>query len=203
MSDRWGASINALLRPDSRPTGRTRSAFIDRARGLAVALMICDHALLIFGAPAVLRLGPTRAAMPIFAVLVGTLFRRFRWRWAGIGVVGLVFTVALPGLGTPNILIQLTVAAAVLELLPYAWTLPALVLCVTSWANFGLWMPAPGFAYPMLSVVALTLIGRLIPRSAWSWAKRLPAWLELLGRYPLTAYCLHVLALVTLRVVTR
>lgn len=182
--------------PAATPTTRTRSVGLDRLRGLAVVLMVLDHLLLVGGlAGHPLRETLTRAAMPLFAVLAGHLCRRYSWRWAGVFLVGAFLPGAVPWIDAPNILCWLSLGAALVALgrrYPVVYPL-VMVLALTLFANgYG---ATPGSFQP-LAVWALMVVGALLHRP---WLETLgrcvPDQLRPFGRYPLTLYVGHLLAL--------
>jgi surface polysaccharide O-acyltransferase-like enzyme len=178
-----------------RPTLRTpaRSVALDRLRGLAISLMILDHLLLVAAAPGWWRDTITRAAMPLFFVVAGHLLHRLSWRHLFVAGIGLVLPV-VTFVEDPNVLLIYALAApAVVIARRYALGLPLLlVAAVTVCANN---VPTIGTSYNPAALLALLCIGAGLDRSLFAHARRLPAALGHLGRYPLTVYVGHVLLL--------
>jgi hypothetical protein len=175
-----------------------RSAAVDAVRGLAVLLMVGDHlcATLAPGSvwAGVYRLTLGRLAMPLFFLLSGSLVRRLSWRHAGVLAVGLVLPVLAPWVDAPNVLVWYAAGAALLVLFArQGWPLwllllPALVLYANGWTT------ALGTSYQPWALFALMAVGQLVGRQAWARMPS-PGPLRLLGRWPLSVYVGHVLAL--------
>lgn len=171
-----------------------RSSAIDRMRGLAIVLMCLDHLMLVLELNPLLRWGPTRLAMPLFMLIAGSLITRLTWRHLAIGVIGLGLPLFVPWTGQPNILFCYAIGAAVVVVSRrLGGPVPVILLagCIamlTNGLDFG--------SYPVLGVVALVLLGSMLPRGVWEpVGSHLPEWLEWLGRWPLTIYVGHLLYL--------
>lgn len=184
-----------------------RRESIDRLRGLAMALMMLGHLLAVLDAGEWVRLTLTRGSLPIFAAVTGYLLADRRPRWGRVGQVagvGLFASAAVDYAGVPglNAVDPLLVIAAALCCWPLVVRWPVLVVLVGT-------VQAVTYAglydgYQIGEVLALNAAGVLLRRSAsphdldaarWT-AGRLPAVLGTIGRRPLTAYALHLAALV-------
>lgn len=163
-------------------------------RGLAILLMLLDHAAYVAG-PAEVRMTVGRLAMPLFFVLAGAFATRLTDRQLLAGVIGLPLTAIAPWAGEPNILVQYALCAVVLVALQRVrvplWVVVVLPLVFA--ANHWLWTPAGG--YEMAALLGLMALGRL---AGVGWAVRfggwLPGWLAVIGARPLTWYVGNVLA---------
>lgn len=179
----------------ARPQGK-RLPGVDALRGLAVVLMVADHLALSMGLGGFWRLTFTRAALPIFAVLAGSLARTSRpigRRWAWVGITApLVAVLPVPGV-FPDVLLLLGLGAIVVACVPRpAWPV-VLVVCMLQPSTWPI--PAPWTGYQPGLVVGLVLVGALCGRT---WLDRLPpgpAWLRWLGKHPLTLYIGHLVVL--------
>lgn len=185
---------NGVVAP---PAVRVRSRALDAVRGLAIVLMICDHLLIwqSWGWP--LRLTVTRASMPLFFVVSGHLVRRLTWRHAAILGIGLLLPFVVPWIDAPNVLAWYVIGAVVIvqtrRLAP--WLLPVLVAVpLVQYANL-LDVHPVGTGYMPSALVGLMAFGALLPRAWFSWGDRLPRALALAGRFPLSVYVGHLLAL--------
>lgn len=169
---------------------------LDRLRGLAIACMVADH-LALFAGWGLLRETVGRVALPLFFVLAGHLLQRLSWRHLGIGLLGLLLPVAAPWVDAPNVLLAYAVLAPLLVWAPGPrWAAAFLVLALTGLANGWGAVPAGTNAYPLLALLALMCAGRLVPRFELArLGAPLPRFLEVVGRYPVTLYAAHVLAL--------
>lgn len=183
-----------------------RLAGLDRLRGLAVLLMVADHALLVGGAPNVWRLGPTRAALPLFCLIAGALSgslsaRRVE-RLAHVGSSGAVAVVLWVWLGLAQLDVLLLLAAGlvVVAVVPARWrwlTMAVAIVQPFTWPD--------GLAgYELGTVVALLLVGVEVGRDRLDWiGGRLPGWLSWCGRWPLSVYVGHLALLAVLVEVSR
>lgn len=182
----------------------SRIAAVDRARGLAVLLMLLDHALVLVQFRAhelvqwayALRMTVTRASLPLFCLCTGVLlhFRRSSRRLLDVALVALVLNVALDvvpiGIGSPEILgVWSLVMLGSVWLL--RWPVPVVVLGVlqatiwqVGWAGY-----EPGL------VAAFVAVGVLAGRPALAWADALPAWVGAVGSRPLRWYVGHLVVL--------
>lgn len=181
----------------------SRSAALDRLRGLAIAVMVLDHVALLLGPTGwLLQVTVGRLAMPLFFVISGHLVRRLSWRTAGIAALGAVLPLVFGWLDSPNVLLWyaagavLIVAAQRLRV-PVAWLLVVLVAVAANG-----WDPQLGTSYRPAAVLALMVIGHLLPRMVLDRAgARLPAWLELGGRRPVSSYVVQAAAVTGLALV--
>jgi peptidoglycan/LPS O-acetylase OafA/YrhL len=178
------------------PDTRARTIELDVLRGFAIACMIVDHTVLVFGGPHVLRLTIGRLALPVFFVLAGNLSRRLSWRTAGTLLLGLGLPLLVPWIDNPNVLAWYALGGCLLwAARGTSWGLPVLAAaCLTSLANGqGL---AFGDGYPGAALVGLMVLGTYVPRSLLVAAgARLPRWLAVLGRWPRAVYVGHLLLL--------
>lgn len=172
---------------------RVRS--LDALRGLAVVFMVVDHVALVAGLP-LLRIMPGRLAMPLFFVLGGHLTTGLRRRHFLILTLGVVLQVLAPWAGPGLVLTSFVIGAWVVAL---AWSmhpgvlwLPIMV-ALTFAANGA---TETALTFDLRSMVALMCAGALLPRSVFLTAGgRLPRWLSVLGRYPLSLYAGHLVLL--------
>lgn len=180
------------------PLTRSRLVGVDRLRGAAIALMIADHLLIVSGHwDAPIRHNVTRAAMPVFAIVAGALWRRMSWRWLGIAAVGFSLMVLIPWAGEPNILLLLAIGAVTLWCCQGRPLLLALFIALplTRYANS---YPADGPGYDMTGVIALMCLGQLVsPLQLDRLGSLIPRWLhlEMPGRWPLSVYVGHLAVL--------
>ena len=171
-----------------------RAQHLDALRGLAVSLMVVDHLALAFGVlPLRLTLG--RLAMPLFFILAGHLSRRVGPRTLWALALGLALPALAPWIDSPNVLAWYAAGVGALAAARYLrlplWLLLALPLTLA--ANG--WGSPVLTGYNPLCLLGLMALGAMLPRASFDWARRLPAPLAVLGRYPLTVYVGHVLAL--------
>lgn len=180
----------------ARQAASPRLAWIDRLRGLAIALMVLDHALVLVDPTNPLRYTLTRLALPLFMVTAATVHRpvtpRRLLHFAPATAVELL--VATPLLGTsPGIV---TTYALVAVLFDHAGPLrqrPGLLL--TLGLIQALYLPLGITGYQPGLVLAWFALGRLAPTDFAAVAPRHLALLEPLGRHPLPWYVGHLLAL--------
>lgn len=175
---------------------RIRLTGLDRLRGLAIATMIVDHVALVAGVE-LLRVTVGRIALPLFFVVAGALVRRVTWRHGATFGIGLALPAVIPWLSYPNVLVSYTLGALLLVIARYVAGRPGvivlLVVLLTAWAN-GWGGGFPG--YPPAALIALMGVGALLGRDEVTKAGRaVPAWLEPVGRWPLTIYVGHLLVL--------
>lgn len=175
---------------------RTRLVAVDRIRGLAIACMIFDHAVVVLHGPQPLRWTLGRLAMPLFFLLGGYLVRRLSWRHGWVFLLGLVLPVIVPWIDSPNVLVWFALGAVLCRLADTrAERWAALVLLLVVAANFPDQRDGTSYAPPMLP--ALMLVGGILRdyhgRAVVGCGDRLPRWLAPLGRYPLSVYAGHLI----------
>jgi hypothetical protein len=193
-----------------------RDTTLDRLRGLAIFLMILDHALVIFLScygwqdwAYQTRRTVTRLSMPLFMLVSGLLVARkgrpsIR-RLPPIFFIGLVFTevvVNIPqlGFGAPDILL-LWLLCLTLYPLWIRWPVEMAVIGILQIVNWPITIDwwrnyQPG------EVLAFLALGALLARRENSLLLRtgahLPRWLAFIGRRPLVWYTAHLTALLVL-----
>lgn len=179
-------------------SGVSRLVGLDRLRGLAILLMVLDHVWMLAGGPVELRWTVTRAAMPLFFVVAGSLVRRLTWRHAWVAWVGLALPLAVPWIDRPNVLVWYAVGAVCVAVAGRSgprglWlALGVLLTVAANGYGAGVW----AHSYEPAATVGLMLVGALAGRgSVAQLGDRLPGWLAWPGRYPLTAYVGHLLVL--------
>lgn len=180
--------------PDVQLAGR--AVHLDALRGLAVLAMVVDHLALYADVP-LLRDTVGRLALPLFFVLGGHLLTRLSPRLLLIGALGLVLPGLAPWVDAPNVLLWYALGAFLLA--PgWRWAgtaVPAGLVVAVALTALANGVTPPAGSYDPLALFALMALGRLLPRPALDWARRLPQSLSLLGRWPLTVYVGHVLLL--------
>lgn len=172
-----------------------RRVELDRLRGLAVLLMIGDHVSILVGL-SLFRVTGGRLAMPLFFILAGHLAGRLSVRHLYVGLLGLVLPVFVVFVDRPNVLFWLALGSAVLWVFRrVGWSVwPLLVVSLTLAANG--WSVHPGsLSYDPVALLALMALGAVIAPESLTWARRLPAWFEVIGRRPLSWYVGHVVFL--------
>lgn len=173
-----------------------RCTAIDNLRGLAIALMILDHLLIVFVNPSSpIRMTITRLAMPIFFVLAGHLCKRLSWRLLLIGVVGVLLPTYVSFIDNPNVLLWYALfAPAIVFLRKYPAALIGIVVfSLTAVANY-MQGSFAGTYYPP-ALFAFMALGAMMTRSlVVDFARYIPK-IPFLGMYPLTIYVVHLLIL--------
>lgn len=186
-------------------SGRTRSVTLDRTRGLAIVLMIADHALVLVDPTHPARYTVTRFALPLFMLCTASTLRRARARTrrlvqvAAVGTgITVLTTIAWPAFGAqPDVTLLIVLAIVATERARASWYGPALV--ATGALVQALYLPIGWNAYEPGLVIAWLCIARYAlaeqPDLTHRIGTRLPAVFAVPGRYPLTAYASHVTVL--------
>lgn len=176
---------------------------LDRLRGLAILLMVVDHALALTGVGLVVRLTLTRAAAPIFMATAGALpSKNSRRRWLGLVGVAAVETVlcSLLGLQVPAIVLVLVVVQPV-----FLWArsigIPAVVLVLVGWWQ-STFAPLPIPGYEPGFVLMWLAVGSMCALDLNHLGRRLPALAEAIGRRPRSWYLGHLAAFVPMALLT-
>lgn len=177
------------------PATRTRIAGLDRARGLAIVLMVADHCCVFIPGGFGYRITLGRLAMPIFFVLAGYLARRITSRHLYVVCIGAALPLAVPWIDNPNVLVWWALGCVLLYAMR-CWGLSPwlLIIACAGYAANG-WPTTFGDTYSPLGLFALLAVGQLLPATAWRWTDRLPRWLALPGRHPIALYVGHLLVL--------
>lgn len=190
-------------------TQTPRLVGIDRARGLAVLLMVLDHVLVLVSSAVgsswaieAVRLTVTRASLPLFGVIAGVMLGRRRAPdvWLLIAAFGCSqLSYLFPfGTGRPDVLILFAVvltAAPVLLRAPVLLCALGIIQSVT-WPLGGSWT-----GYQPGTIVALVSLGSLFAYFGGDYpvngraVSLLPSWLEPVGRHPLGWYVGHFVVL--------
>lgn len=171
---------------------RERVGTLDRVRGLAVVLMVLDHTLVAAGVgsgPG--RLTITRAALPLFLLTAGSLsVGRPSVRRAGqIGAAAVAATALglVVGIGQPDILWLILGALALMPVGP--WLAAGAAIQATTW-------PMGWSGYEPGVVLVLVVLGQHYgARPLDQLGRRLPEYLEAVGRRPLAWYLGHLAVL--------
>lgn len=182
-----------------------RSDLIDRARGLAILLMIWGHLLAIGGGDlgVWLRATVTRASLPIFCLCTGFLLAERNPRAVRVLQVfaaGLIASVLLvpfsPPLDCPDPLLVVSMSLCFWPLIR-RWP----VLCCAIGAVIGYTWRDFWYGYQPGHLVALYACGVMLRRSSadlracHAFAARLPIFLVYFGRYPLRWYLAHAVVI--------
>lgn len=189
------AQSPARALPGSVSPAVSRAAGLDRLRGLAVLCMVVDHVAL-FVAFDVARYTVGRLALPLFFVLGGALVTRLTWRHGWVALLGLGLPLVAGWIDSPNVLLLYAVGAALVVLArrlgPFGSLLGLLVMLTVQANGAGV----VGTGYAPAALWALMFVGAWLPRELLLvLGGRLPGWLAVPGRYPLSIYVGHVLAL--------
>jgi uncharacterized membrane protein len=176
---------------------------IDRARGLAVLLMIGDHFAAVADVAVWYRLTVSRLALPIFLVIAGYLAcgrtprRRRLGQILAAGIAAGVVCSQLPALSPIDILVWIAAVFACWGLVHrYPATVAALG-AVQAYTFVGV-IPGyqPGLVACLMAVgVLLARGGPTEPAVLLRATERLPAVLAVVGRYPLAWYLGHLVGL--------
>lgn len=181
------------------PPTRVRS--IDRARGLAIALMVVDHLLVVIDPTNPLRYTATRLALPLFMFTAAIFHRRItRTRLLHLApAIAAEFTVAVFVLGTfPGIVTTYALVVLAIQHIPdvhrHALALTTLGLVQALYLPLPITGYQPGIVlawYSLGLLAASQLIGSPLAHQRLSL-------LEPLGRHPIAFYVGHLVALVPL-----
>lgn len=174
--------------PEAPP--RVRLLELDRVRGLAIVFMLCDHLAYIAG-PVEVRLTIGRLSMPLFFLLAGGLAARLTRRHLIAALIGLTLPLVAPWAGSPNVLLVLAVGCLLLTLVPAGWSWLFAAVALAFAANRA---PIGATSYDPAALIGLMALGQTIGlRWAVQLGSRLPDWLSVPGRRPLTWYVGNVL----------
>jgi hypothetical protein len=164
--------------------------------------MVLDHALIVFGEGWLsqgVRMTLTRAALPLFCVVAGSLATVFvgRMRFGTLAAWSVVAAVmgVLLGIAQPDILLLLALGLSVMPLRGEVTWWPVFALAILQPVTW----PLPWAGYQFGTVLALLMVGRLIERGELDALGRwLPAWIGWIGRHPLWWYLGHLAVLCAL-----
>jgi len=151
--------------------------------------MIFDHLCTVFDPHSFIgRYTFTRAALPLFCLVAGSLYHRPGFRLVLVALCGCAVTaLQLRGFGRPDILLLLALGLLALPATSPALMAVALMQPVTwrlGWSGY-----QPG------TVLALLMAGRMFGRERISAAGEwLPGAFGFIGRWPLVIYCGHLAA---------
>ncbi|KAA8976911.1 acyltransferase family protein [Halospina sp. K52047b] len=173
-----------------------RNATLDAARAAGIALMILDHVAVVYEWPPIIR-DITRLAMPLFMVTSGYLFtgklgERYLEVWLAAAITWPMVVVL--ELALVHVLI---VYALVLPLLRAQPGTLLLLACLGLLQTYNWAIPWDGYQPGYL--LAFLVLGQLARQAGIEIRHRdWPQWLTWPGRYPLTAYGVHLGLLVGL-----
>jgi uncharacterized membrane protein YcfT len=184
------------------PSTKNRLAWLDRLRGLAIALMILDHALVVTDPTHPLRLTITRLALPLFMICAGALHRPLTVRRiarlapavAIEAVISPHVPLAQPGIVTVYLLAVAILAVPAINRALHIYPAPMAVLGILQ----SLFQPLGWPGYEPGLIIAFLCIGIASGHQFQPLAHRLLRYLEPIGRRPLTWYCGHIIVLATI-----
>lgn len=182
-----------------------RLMWLDQLRGLAIALMVVDHACELAGGPWWVRHTVTRLSLPLFMACAGWLVAsrgpprpRRVLEVFGLGLVIGVGSALFATWRSPvDVLLLLAPALALSGYVRrFPWWCAALGLCQA------LYLPIPIPNYQPGLVVCWLALGVLVAQSRSVELEVagacLPRWLGALGRRPLAWYAAHLVVLATI-----
>lgn len=191
MTDRVISSVRESQLDLANKTYR-RNRAVDGWRGVAILLMVAAHADLIFGGGGYVDGSIGRLAMPLFLMIAGACYSRLSRR-----VVLVIFAALLVqpiitrSLGAfPGILL---VFSLLVPLFPVAsrWPVPVAAVAL---AQLLAW-PLPWYGYQPGALLLAWIVGH-VGASYVRDLPTVPAFLEVVGRWPLTWYVAHLYAFV-------
>lgn len=178
-------------------TPRTRLAGIDRLRGLAVLLMVLDHALVQIDHDSPLRYTITRLSLPLFVGCAAAVFRGQLGRQRmGVLALGIIAETTLNGplsLGGPGPVTLITCGLLAFSL---PWVRRNAHLVGTLGLLQALYQPVGWSGYQPGLILAYFALATLAVHDLEPAARRLPAWVGTVGRQPMRWYIGHLIALV-------
>lgn len=182
-------------------TTRTRIDWLDRLRGLAIALMLLDHVLAVTGIHGPLRLTVTRLALPFFMMCAGSLWRPLTARnGARLGAAALAELALCEYLrfSMPGILATFLGLMLALRARPSLANRPGLLVLAGLLQAAYLPLDGSWTGYQPGWVLAWWALGRLAIEELRPIGSAAPAWLAVAGRRPLTWYVGHLAVLAAL-----
>lgn len=188
----------------AEPTHRLDS--LDRARGLAIVVMVIDHLAVYgwlgsLGGPAQVTIG--RLAMPLFFLLAGHLAHRLTSRHAWVFLLGALLPVYVTPIDSPNVLCWWALGCVLLVIFRWAGVSPALIAIIGLSLLANRVRGPEGHTYDPWGLWGLMAVGSLIPTRWFSWGDRLPHVLGPIGRHPIAWYAGHLLLLQTIYLLMR
>lgn len=187
----------------TEPSIRPRLTYLDALRGLAVALMILDHtiATTAIGGDYTIRHTITRLSLPAFCFAAAGTYTGRQSPRRLVQLLGVILLAEIPlngalGLGLPGPVFLLVLTATAACVFPTIAQRP--VLFGTLGLLQALYLPVAVTGYQPGLVLLWWCLGRLGWHELSTYARRLPAWLEPIGRRPLTWYVGHLLVLTVL-----
>lgn len=177
-------------------TTSVRLAWVDRLRGLAVLLMLADHAL--YANPAAhASFLPGRLALPLFMASAATVYRGTpsAVRCAQLLAVVLVDLALAPviGLGQPAPVTGFVILLALLHVAPTMLRWPATFAALGFLQ--GWFFPVGWRGWEIGVLLGWFLLGRLAQGELSRMGERIPAPLGWVGRHALSIYVWHLIVL--------
>jgi uncharacterized membrane protein len=191
----------------STVTLTTRDYKLDSLRGLAVMLMVLDHALVVWAPESIVRYTLTRLSLPLFMLCTAAVCERYGTSNRRLGQIALAGVLVSVGLNAawpafpaqPDVTLLIVAAILVAQATVPRFGAYPVVVCGLIQA---LYVPVGWHGYEPGLVLAWLLIGSLaLARSPELVARLgggLPDWLGGLGRHPLSVYVGHLAILATI-----